>query len=78
MVLRPMLHFSQSMRPWRATAIHFESKNIDFVRFVNPLCVMWTYKIIISVNGRFLLCKYNIIWSTNRRYYVSKIQDPII
>ncbi len=67
MVLRPVAPFSQSMSPWRATATHFESKNIDFARFVNPLCVMWTYK------SYFLSIEY--ICVAKIRFPVPQIED---
>ena len=37
MILRPVAPFSQSMSPWRAMSTHFESKNIDFVRFYEAI-----------------------------------------
>ena len=41
MILRPVAPFSQSMSPWRATATHFESKNIDFVRFYETIMCIY-------------------------------------
>ena len=55
MVLRPVAPFSQSMSPWRATATHFESENIDFVRFYETIMCIY-FQNMARRPTRFILC----------------------
>ena len=78
MILDPVAPFSQSMSPWRATAIHFGPETIIFRPPQNANICYRTPKISIIrlctyCKQRIMYCKYKYL-PQRYRLYVSKIQ----